>query len=174
MNKQAYRLAAAGVGSDYGRTAVKQMLESYVKFLDFDSVLTTADAIIGDGGVTSGFAPSATLDMNDYMLATSQANTKNDTINSHILNLNADLQRKCDKGMTALLVDTEASIVLGNSDRFTANATFASALDGLIGSYNTIPVIRHHGLDGYVQSEADGRIPGVVIALYKDPNGLKN
>lgn len=106
-----------------------------------------------------------TLDMSDYIMATSEASTKNDIMHKHMIDLNKTIQNACGFGYTAIVVDQEASSVLGtNKDHFHANGAFLSTLDGLIGDYDGVPVIRHHALD-----KMDGY--GYVYGLFKDPNG---
>lgn len=125
--------------------------------------MTTAETI-------SEFKESEMLDLGDYLMTTSEAATKNDIINQHILQLNKDLQKACGYGYTALLVDSEAAVILGNDkDHFTANAAFDQTLDGLIGTYRGTPVIRHHALDGWFDDESGNY--GVVFAVYKAPDG---
>ena len=69
--------------------------------------MTTAETL------TTTFDESKMLDMSDYVMTTSEAATKNDIMNKHIINLNTDLQKACGFGYTALLVDSEAAAVLG-------------------------------------------------------------
>lgn len=166
MNKQAFKLSQSGITQDYGRIAVNQLLDTYVQFLDFDAVMTTAEAV-------TAFNESPTLDMGNYLMTTSQADTKNDIMHSHMIKLNEDLQTKSKYGYTALLVDSRAASILGNNkDHFTANAAFNDALDGLIGTYDGKPVIRHHALNGWFDGSDgdDNSIYGVIIAIYKAPS----
>jgi len=168
MNKQSFNLSKTGVDLDYAKIAVNQLLDTFVAFLDFDVVKTTAEVMLKQ-------EPVDTLDLTDYVLTTSQANTKNDVVNQYILKLNKSLQQKSGKGMTALIVDSEAAVVLGNNPMyFVANPSFDQDLDGLIGTYRGIPVIRHHMLDNMFDGEedADTTTYGFVGALFKDPSGI--
>jgi hypothetical protein len=163
MNKQAFKLSQTGVDLDYGKIAVNTLLDTYVKFLDFDSVITTAEAI-------EQFDEAPMLDMTDYIMTTSDPDAKNDIMNQYIIKLNMTLQQKCGKGFTALLVDSNAAAILGNNkEHFTSNPTFDQELDGLIGTYRGTPVIRHHALDG-AYDDADNTY-GVIYAIYKAPDG---
>lgn len=163
MNKQAFELAQSGVALDYGKIAVNTLLDTYVKFLDFDSVITTAEAI-------EQFDEAPMLDMTDYIMTTSDPDAKNDIMNQYMIKLNQTLQQKCGKGYTALLVDSNAASILGNNkEYFVSNPTFDQELDGLVGTYRSIPVIRHHALDG-AYDDAENTY-GVVYAIYKAPNG---
>lgn len=163
MNKQAFELAQTGVTLDYGKIAVNTLLDTYVKFLDFDSVITTAEAI-------EQFDEAPMLDMTDYIMTTSDPDAKNDIMNQYMIKLNMALQQKCGKGYTALLVDSNAAAVLGNNkEHFVSNPTFDQELDGLVGTYRGVPVIRHHALDG-AYDDADNSY-GVVYAIYKSADG---
>lgn len=163
MNKQAFQLSQSGITLDYAKIAVNQLLDTYVKFLDFDSVITTAEAL-------EKFEESPMLDMTDYIMTTSEVGAKNDIINSYLIQLNSDLLKKCGKGATAYLVDTNASQILGNNkDYFIANPSFDGDLDGLVGTFRGIPVIRHHALDGAYDDEEN--VYGVVYAIYKSADG---
>jgi len=168
MNKQAFNLSKTGVALDYSKIAVNQLLDTFVAFLDFDVVKTTAEVMLKQ-------EPVDTLDLTDYVLTTSQANTKNDVVNQFILKLNKNLQQKSGKGMTALLVDSEAAVVLGNNPMyFVSNPAFDNDLDGLIGTYRGIPVIRHHMLDNMFDGEEDAETTtyGFIGALYKSADGV--
>jgi len=163
MNKQAFQLSQSGITLDYGKIAVNQLLDTYVKFLDFDSVITTAEAI-------EKFDECDMLDLTDYMLTTSDVGAKNDVINNALMKLNTALMQKCGFGYTALLVDSAAAIELGNNkESFVANPTFDQTLDGLVGTFRGIPVIRHHALDG-AYDDANGTY-GVVYGIHKRPDG---
>jgi len=165
MNKQAFNLSKTGVDMDYSKIAVNQLLHTFVQFLDFDVVKTTAEVMLKQPEVD-------TLDLTDYVLTTSQANTKNDVVNQYILKLNKHIQQSSNKGMTALLVDSEAAVVLGNNPMyFVANPAFDQNLDGMVGTYRGIPVIRHHMLDGILDDDS-GATFGFIGGLFKDPSGV--
>lgn len=163
INKQAYNLSNVGVQLDFGKRAINQLLRSFVNYLDVTSVTKTAEVMLGQ-------APSDELDYTDYLISTSEASTKNDIVNQYVLKLNKNLQTKSGKGPTAYLVDSEAAIILGNNPMyFTPNDAFTQNLDGLIGTYNKIPVIRHHALNGILDT-AEVKY-GFLGTLYKDPSG---
>lgn len=163
INKQAYNLSNVGVSLDFGKRAINQLLRSFVNYLDVTSVTKTAEVMIGQ-------TPSDELDYTDYLISTSEASTKNDIVNQYVLKLNNNLQTKSGKGPTAYLVDSEAAIILGNNPMyFQPNDAFIQNLDGLIGTYNKIPVIRHHALNGIFDT-AEVKY-GFLGALYKDPAG---
>ena len=171
MNAQAFELSRSGVVQDYGRIAVNQLLDTYVKFLDFDSVVTTADGILTWFTNEGQFE---TFDMSNYIMTTSDVDTKNDKLHKAMLSLNERLMNACGYGYTAILVDTSAATTLGNDkDHFVANATFIQALDGMIGTYDGIPVIRHHALNGCLEGYIEGATAtdGVVLGIYKNPDG---
>jgi hypothetical protein len=164
MNKQAFNLSQAGVQTDYAKIAVNQLLDTFVRFLDFDVATQTAVVAFEAAAVDQ-------LDMTNYILTTSQANTKNDIVNQYVLKLNKSLQQKSGKGMTALLVDSEGALLLGNNPMyFVANPTFDSDLDGYVGMYRGTPVVRHHVLDGVHDTMSE--VHATIIAVHKDASGV--
>lgn len=163
INKQAYNLSNVGVQLDFGKRAINQLLRTFVNYLDVTSVTKTAEVMLGQ-------APSDELDYTDYLISTSEASTKNDIVNQYVLKLNKNLQTKSGKGPTAYLVDSEAAIILGNNPMyFQPNDAFIQNIDGLIGTYNKIPVIRHHALNGILDT-ANIKY-GFLGTLYKSPDG---
>jgi len=174
MNKQAFELSQSGISLDFGKIAVNQLLDTYVKFLDFDSAMTTAETI--ESFYTTN--DPIELDLTDYLLATSEAATKNDIVHKNMLDMNAELQNACGYGYNAILVDSAAASVLGNDkEHFVPNPNFMSMLDGVIGTYDGVPMLRHHSLntnDGYgyvygVYKAADGSLAPTVYAEYLAP-----
>jgi len=164
INKQAYNLSNVGVQLDFGKRAINQCLQSFVNYLDVTSVTKTAEVMLGQ-------APSDELDYTDYLISTSEASTKNDMVNQYVLKLEKTLQTRSGKGVTAFLVDSEAAIILGNNPMyFNGNPAFGQNLDGMIGTYRGIPVIRHHALNGILDT-AEVKY-GFLGALYKSPDGV--
>ena len=167
INKQAYDQAAAGVSLDFGKRAINQLLKLFVSYLDFTSVTSTADVMFKrDAAVT--------LDLTEFSLMNSEASTKNDIINQKMLQLNKALLTACGKGANAILVDPEgATIIANNPMYFQGNPSLNDDLDGMIGTYNGIPVIRHHVLTDYVDAMlgSDGAVHGFIGMLYKAPDG---
>lgn len=166
INKQAYNLASIGVQMDFGKRAVSQLLQVYTYFLDLMSVKATWEAMQGQE-VPGDF------DYTPYNLGTSDASAKNDILNSWILRLNKDIQKRTGRGANCFLVDSEGAVLLGNNPLyFVANAQFDSALNGMIGTYKGYPVIRHTALDGVIDSQKnDGHTYAFIGAIYKSPDG---
>lgn len=163
MNKQAYDLSTVGVNLDYGRRAINQLLKTFVGYLDLTSVGATANAMMAQEAAT-------TLDYTNYIMASSDLGTKNDKVNQKILELNTKLQKRSGKGPTCYLVDTEGGNILGgNTAYFRANSRFDSDLDGMIGTYRGLPVVRHHALDGILNT--GNELYGFIGAVHKSPDG---
>lgn len=167
MNKQAFNAANIGVNIDFGRRAINQLLQVFVYYLDLTSVKKTTEVMI------KANQEYDILDLTDYLISSSQAATKNDFVNKALLSLNKKLQKRTGKGATAILVDTEAAVVLGACDTyFHGNPTFDTNLDGMIGTFRGLPVIRHHACDGIIDAlQNDGDLYGFVGMLYKSPDG---
>ena len=113
------------------------------------------------------------FDFTPYNLGTSEASTKNDILNSWILKLHSDLQKRTGRGPNCYLVDSEGGMLLGNNPmHFVANAQFDQARDGMIGTYRGYPVIRHAALNGALDTlKNDGHTYAFIGAIYKDPSG---
>jgi len=171
MNKQAFNLAQKGIQLDFGKRAINQLLQTFVAYLDFTSVSATWTAACK----TANNHAVTELDLTDYLLSSSQAATKYDFINQAMLKLNDDLLIRTGKGATCWLVDSEAARVLGNCQaHFTANPTLTSNLDGVVGTYMNLPVIRHHVLNGVVDQAIypdKNQVHGLVIAVFKSDDG---
>ncbi len=169
MNKQAFNMANMGVQMDFGRTAINQLLQSFVFYLNLTSVEATAKVMLKAKGIE-------TLDLTDYLLSSSLASTKNDVVNQYMLRLNKRLLQACGKGPNCYLVCSEGAVVLGNIPQyFVANPAFDQSLDGMIGTYKGLPVVRHHALDGMLDTiNSEGVVTeafAFVGALYKSPDG---
>lgn len=163
MNKMSYDLQAVGVSQDYSKRALRQLLDSYVHYIDLTVVRSTVVAAAKDKNGT----PDAEFDLTKYSLASSQASTKNDKLNEFMLELDTALLKQSGRGTTAYLVDSDAARILANNPmNFTANTNFNQYINGVIGTYKNIPVIRHNALDGQVA-------PGVayVAAVHKTADG---
>jgi len=165
LNKQIYNLASIGVQMDFGKRAVAQLLQVYTYFLDLMSVKATWEAMQGQE-VPGDF------DFTPYNLGTSEASTKNDIMNSWLLQLVKDILKRTGKGPNCYLVDSEGAVLLGNNPLyFVANAQFDQNLNGMIGTYRGFPVIRHNALDGQLDAIKGDGTYAFVGAIYKSPDG---
>lgn len=166
INKQMYHLKSIGVQMDYGKRAVAQLLQVYTYFLDLMSVKATWEAMQGQE-VLGDF------DYTPYNLGTSEASTKNDIVNSWILKLIKDIQKRTGRGPNCYLVDSEGATLLGNNPLyFVANANYDNNQNGMIGTYRGYPVIRHIALDGIIDAQKnDGHSYAFIGALHKSPDG---
>lgn len=163
MNKQCADMTGAGIQIDWGKRAINQLLQVFTYYLDMTAVKVVAESMLAKPA-------SVELDLTDYLISSSQAATKNDIVNQHVLSLNKALQDACGKGPSFYLVDGEGAIVLGNNAQyFVGNPTFDQALDGLVGTYRGVPVIRHHALNGILDDE--NKKFGFIGAGWKDPAG---
>jgi len=179
MNKMSYDLQAVGVSQDYSKRALRQLLDSYVHYIDLTVVRSTVEAA-GKDKVSA----DATFDLTKYSLASSQASTKNDKLNEFMLELDTALLKQSGRGTTAYLVDSDAARILANNPmNFTANTNFNQYINGVIGTYKNVPVIRHNALDGIagtgvayvaaVHKTADGQAAPSVYAEYLPPYSVR-
>lgn len=177
MNKMTYDLQNVGLSMDFGKRALRQLLDAYVHYIDLQVVAAAANTAVENG-------IGAKLDLTKYSLATSQASTKNDKINEFMLELDNALLKQSGKGPTAYFVDTDAARILANNPmNFTSNSNYNSYINGVIGTYRNIPVVRHNALDGslgsgvafvgVVHKTADGQAAPVVYAEYLPPYSVR-
>jgi hypothetical protein len=166
INKQAYNLASIGVSMDFGKRAVAQLLQVYTYFLDLMAVKATWEAMQGQ-------EVQGDFDYTPYNIGTSEASTKNDIVNSWMLQLSKDILKRTGRGPNVYLVDTEGAALLGNNPLyFVPNAQFDNNLNGMIGTYRGIPVIRHYALDGQIDAlKNDGHTYAFIGGLYKSADG---
>lgn len=176
MNKMTYDLQQVGISMDYGKRSLRQLLDGYVHFIDLlvvDQFQRTA--MKSNSGVT--------FDLTQYSISTSQASTKNDKLNEFMLELDTALLRQCAKAPTCYVVDTDAARILANNPYFTANANFGNYLNGVIGTYKNVPVVRHNALDevlpvgsafvGVTHKTADGQAASIVFSEFLPPYSIR-
>lgn len=163
MNKQSHGLAAAGVSMDYGKRGILELIEAYTAYIDVTLAQGLHKAAVQNTPVT-------TFDLTAYSLAGSEASTKNDMVNGFVIQLNKQLQKQSRRGATCYVVDTEGAAILGNNPMyFTPNALFDQNLNGMIGTYRGIPVVRHWYFDG--KFDQGGNKYAFVGAMYKSADG---
>jgi len=169
-NKMLQNQIDAGITYDMADVAFRQMVDLYVSYVD----LLLVNAIISVGGVALASYQSGTYvagDISTYSLATSFAPTKDDAVEKFYLDLNKQLMLNCGHGMTALLTGLDGANILANvKDRFIPNENFATQVDGMIGTYNRTPVIRHRLVDAY-QVTLSQTSYDLFYAIFKTPNG---
>jgi len=162
MNKMTYDLQAVGVSQDFAKRSLRQLLDSYVHYIDLTVVGETAKA-----AAKGKVAPDCVFNLAQYSLSTSQASTKNDMLNAFMLELDDALRKQSGRGPTCYLVDEDAARVLANNPMyFQSNSNFNMYNNGVVGTYKNIPVVRHNYLDGKA-----GTGNGIVIAIHKTPDG---
>jgi len=178
INKMTYDLQSAGVSMDYGQRAMKQLLDSYIHYID----LTVFRQIYVTAMKNTHYATR--FDLTSYSLGTSEASVKNDMLNSFMLDLNNQLMKSCGRGPTVYYTDMEGARILANNPMFfTPNANYDLYINGMIGTYRNIPVLRHNYLDGKAgagvafigaaHKTADGNAAPVVYGEYLPPYSIR-
>ena len=168
MEQIAYmnRLLGNGIGTnrEFGEVALQQLLNAFIYWINSDLVTTTwqfakevvpspmsfdMSAYYGDSQMT-GFAP-----------------TKNDKMNQFILELNSDVLTRSGQGVTYYLVGAMgANILANNTDKFVRTEIFGQQLNGVVGTYDGVPVLRHDLMTSWdTAGEAN------IIAGHKDISG---
>jgi len=165
MNKMAHELQNSGVEIDYGQVAIRQMLEAYIQFINtrlVNTVMLTA-AILG----TSDY-PS--LDASSYFGAAGFdkfAPTKDDKVVKFFIDLNTSLLKRCGRGITCYVTGSQGTnIMAGIKDAFKPNDAFHNNLDGMVGTFNGVPVVRHQAASGSESSSI-----ATYFAIHKTPDG---
>jgi len=145
-NKMMQNAMDAGMTMNMGEIAFKQLLEMYVKYVNNRLV----SGILSVGALALVDQPSGAyieLDMSSYGL-TSYAPTKDDMVQNFYLRMNTQLQRSSDHGVSAIVTGIEGANILANvMGRFKADPAFDQNVDGYVGTYNNVPVIRHRLVD---------------------------
>lgn len=178
MNKMTYDLQQVGISMDYGKRSLRQLLDGYVHFIDVLVVEQFAKT-----ATSTESKRKAYFDMTAYSIASSQASTKNDKLNEFMLELDTGLLRQCGKAPTCYVVDTDGARILANNPYFTSNANFGNYLNGVVGTYKNVPVVRHNALDevlnvgeafiGVTHKTADGQAASVVFSEYLPPYSIR-
>ncbi len=165
MNK----LLGNGLGStkEYGEVALQQLLNAFIYWINSDLVQTTWRAAQAAVPVVD-----IKMDMSSYYGNAGFdkfAATKNDKMNAFMLELQSDLLTKSNKGATYILVGSMgASLLANNSDKFVRTAIFNQQLNGVVGTYDGIPVLRHDMVTSFdlgTEGEAN------IILGHKDLSG---
>lgn len=166
MNKLAAQNQAFGISLDYGQTAIQQLLSAYVQYLNVRAVNQVMAAAALD---TSGNTPA--LDASTYYGTagfTTFAPTKNDKIEKFFINLNTHLLQRCGKGITAYVTGLEGANIMANlsAGLFQPTPAFQQNLDGLVGFFKGVPVVRHQAASS---QESSGY--AYYYAVAKTPDG---
>lgn len=169
MEQIAYmnRLLGNGIGNarEFGETALQQLLNAFIYWINMDLVTTTTDL------AHKVVAAPVEFDMSSYYSAAGFdkfAGTKNDKLNQFILELNSSLLQKSNQGATYYLTGMMGSNILANSDKFVPTDLFNQQLNGVVGTYNGIPVLRHDKVTEIDNSHAG---EAEIIVGHKDISG---
>lgn len=156
-----------GTPKEFGQIALQQLLNAFVYWINADLVKTTwATAVKAVPTVQHEF------DMSSYYGAIGFdkfAATKNDKLNQFMLELDGDVLNKSNKGVTYYLVGMQGgNILANNSDKFIRTDLFGQELNGVIGTYGGVPVLRHDQITAIDSADAG---KANVIAGHKDASG---
>lgn len=162
------RLLGNGLGTnrEFGEVALQQLLNAFIYWINSDLVQTTWNV------ATTAMDDPIYFDMSEYYGASGFdkfAGTKNDKMNAFMLELNADVLNKSNQGVTYFLVGSMgANLLANNTDKFVRTEIFSQQLNGVVGTYDGIPVLRHDIMTGY-----DALEPGKanIVAGHKDLSG---
>lgn len=169
MEQIAYmnRLLGNGIGTnrEFGEVALQQLLNAFIYWINADLVQTTWN-------VATEVYPSSqfNFDMREYYGANGFdkfAGTKNDKLNAFMLEMQSDILTRSNQGVTYYLVGAMgANILANNSDKFVRTEIFGQQLNGVVGTYDGIPVLRHDLITSFDSTGAAN-----IIAGHKDISG---
>ena len=154
-----------GTAKEYGEVALQQLLNAFIYWINADLVKTTWRA------ATTAVASPINFDMSSYYGSTgftAFSTTKNDKLNQFMLELQSDLLTRSNQGPTYILVGSMGASLLSNTDKFVKSEIFSAQLNGVVGTYDSIPVLRHDQM-----TALDVATPGKanIIMGHKDATG---
>ena len=167
-------LLGNGIGNakEFGNIALQQILNAFVYWINADLVDATWAAAVQKVPLS---ATERQFDMSAYYAATGFdkfSNTKDDKMNQFIYEVNGDLLTQSNMGVTYYLVGMMGGNLLANSSKFVPSSVLNQQINGVIGSYNGIPVLRHDsitGIDANTALTAAGEAN--LIAGHRDISG---
>lgn len=170
MNKIYANNAEMGIGVDYGKRAFQQLAVINKFFYDTQIVRTLWDG-------AKGLKTEETIDLSEYPMDDfrSFSPTKDNFLQKGMMSLAQKFLYRTGRGVTAWVVDSISALMLGNSANFVKSDAFMTRRDGLIGTYDNIPVLRYAYLDAVRESgssiSGEGKGTGVVLGVFKDISG---
>lgn len=170
MNKIYRENSQYGVDVDYGKRAIDQVVMLYTYFIDLNVIRSLWEG-------AKNLPVEAELNLSSFGQSyTTFSNTKNDRISLFIRTLGTRMLNRTGLPMTALICDTEATLMLASdTENFKDEPAFRTRRDGLVGYYNNIPVVRNIYLDGKdsdnfsASSRQSGT--GIVLGVHKSLSG---
>lgn len=97
------------------------------------------------------------LNIGDYIINSSFAETKNDKVSQLVLDVSSDLMRRTGLAPTVIVVGTKVASVLMNIPiKFVPSAAASTTLNSFIGTFLGIPVYRHNYIDQTIDATIDG------------------
>jgi len=178
-NKAMQAQLEAGLTMDYAQMSFRQVLEIYIEYINLKMVKALHDAAM----VSIANQPSGTYidgDISGFALATSEPGAIGYEVNRVIESLHAQLLQNCKKGGTTIVTGIQGARILASIDKiygtFEKAPEFNTESEGLCGTYNGIPVIRHSWVDEiqtakyanyYVMyKDASGKVGPVALGTY--------
>lgn len=162
MNKILRKNANYGIDVDYGKRAIDQIVMLYTYFLDLAVVRELWNG-------AKNLPITATVDLSEFGEDFKGfSGTKNDRISLFTRTLVSDFLNRTGSPVTALVVDEIGALMYASdSENFKIDPAFVQRRDGLIGTYQEIPVVRNAFLDGKGSKAGNG----VVLGVHKSADG---
>ena len=153
------------IGSNFGKTALKQLLNAFIYTLNNQVV-----SVVYNEAVERVGADIPTFDLTTYTLASSQAYTKDDKLQTFILRLNQTIQDQSNFEGNTLLVGSAGATILKSCKAFVCDPSATKTIDGYIGKFMDIPVYRSQYVSYMERAEVDGLYAHIVM-LHRAADG---
>lgn len=171
MEQIAYmnRLLSNSIGTqkEFGQIALQQLLNAFVYWINADLVSTTWDVAVKEVATVQHV-----FDMTEYYASTGFdkfSSTKNDKMNLFMTEVDADILNKSNQGTTYYLVGMQGgNLLANNSEKFVKSELFGQQLNGVIGTFNGVPVLRH---DQMTARDAASAGYANIVAGHRDASG---
>lgn len=164
-NKMLQNSIDAGMTLDLGEQAFRQVLQAYLAYIN--RLLVAGIINCGEVARANQGGKFVEEDITGYTVSGSFAPTKDDIVQRFFLNLNAALLKSSGFGATCIITGVEGANILANvAGKFVSTPDFFSSVDGYVGTYNNIPVIRHRLVDKHQEAKWAN-----VYIIYKSADG---
>jgi len=156
-----------GTQKEFGQIALQQLLNAFVYWINADLVATTWKTAVKEVPVVAH-----NFNMSSYYASTGFdkfAGTKNDKMNQFMLELGSDILNKSNQGVTYYLVGMQGgNLLANNSEKFVKTDLFGQQLNGVIGTFDGVPVLRHDQL-----TAIDATTAGLanIVCGHRDASG---
>ena len=155
------------IGANFGKTALKQLLNAFIYTLNNQVVAV----VYKEAEEKVGVIP--TFDLTTYTMATSQAYTKDDKLQTFVLRLNQTIQDQSNFEGNTILVGSAGATILKSCKAFVCDPSATKTIDGYIGKFMDYPVYRSQLVSFYERAysaDNNGYFADILM-FHRDPDG---